>query len=211
MNEPFRFERQSWDRGFWLVAGGDEAGRGPWAGPVFAAFVVLPRECGIKGIDDSKKLTRGRRIELYSRIRESAVCFGIGSATSAESDRINILEATRLAFARAFEQLHPLPDFVLLDHLKLPWLRISSLSITKGDTLSISIAAASILAKEARDRHMEDLDKKFPGYGFASHKGYGTIRHREALWALGPCPIHRYSFKPVKKVIESGKPHETLF
>ncbi len=193
----WRFEAEAWAQGYSLVAGGDEAGRGPWAGPVVAAFVILRREDPIAGVDDSKKLTRERRRELFDEIRARALAYGIGEASPREIDRLNILEATRLAFQRAFAALTPAPDFVLLDHIRLGWLRVPSRSFPKGDSLSASIAAASILAKETRDRHMEAMDQAFPGYGFGRHMGYGTPEHQEALRRLGPCEIHRRSFKPV--------------
>lgn len=205
MLDQWRFEREAWQDGYRLVAGGDEAGRGPWAGPVVAAFVILRREDPIAGVDDSKKLSRKERRRLFGEIRQRAAGFGIGSATSQEIDRMNILEATRLAFQRAYESLHPLPEFVLLDHIRLAWLRLPSRSIPKGDALSASIGAASILAKETRDRHMEEMDRAYPGYGFARHKGYGTPEHQEALRRLGPCGIHRMSFRPIRRLLESGR------
>ncbi len=195
-----QFEAQAWAQGYVRVAGGDEAGRGPWAGPVVAAFVILRRDDPIPGVDDSKKLTRERRRALFDEIRARALAFGIGEASPREIDRLNILEATRMAFQRAFAALAPAPDFVLLDHIRLGWLRVPSRSFPKGDSLSASIAAASVLAKETRDRQMEELDRVFPGYGFGRHMGYGTPAHQEALQRLGPCDIHRRSFKPVARV-----------
>ncbi len=205
MGDQWRFEHEAWREGYRLVAGGDEAGRGPWAGPVVAAFVILRREDPIAGVDDSKKLSREERRTLFDEIRRRAAGFGIGSASSQEIDRLNILEATRVAFHRAFESLSPAPDFVLLDHLRLAWLRVPSRSFPKGDALSASIGAASILAKETRDRHMEEMDRRYPGYGFARHMGYGTPEHLEALRRLGPCGIHRMSFKPVRRLLEAGQ------
>lgn len=198
-------------KGFTLVAGGDEAGRGPWAGPVFAAFVVLPVGHRIVGLDDSKKLSRSRRRTLFDQIRCEAAAFAIGTADPVEIDRINILEATRLAFHRAFKQLQPAPDYVLLDFIKLPWLQLPHQAFAKGESISASVAAASILAKEARDLYMEKAALEFPGYGFEKHMGYGTAAHQEALQNLGPCRLHRLSFKPVKKLLDTQKTHETLF
>ncbi|HEY9069116.1 MAG TPA: ribonuclease HII [Candidatus Ozemobacteraceae bacterium] len=208
----FAFEREARGEGYTRIAGGDEAGRGPWAGPVFAAFAILPHPCAITGLNDSKQLTREERRRLYEIIRAEAVAWGIGRAEPEEIDRYNILEATRLAFRRAFEALDPAPDFALLDYIKLPWMRVPHRAFAKGDSLSASIAAASILAKEARDRVMEELDGRFPGYGFAKHMGYGTPQHQEALQRLGPCPIHRRSFKPIKALLPDTEPrHATLF
>jgi ribonuclease HII len=211
IDDHFFYEKQARQQGFNIVAGGDEAGRGPWAGPVYAAFVVLPEHCCIEGLDDSKKLSRKKRRELYSQIREHSLAYGIGSASAEEIDQINILEATRLAFRRAFAGLNHRPDYVLLDYIKLPWLELPHQAFAKGESISASVAAASILAKEARDIHMEELAGVFPGYGFEKHMGYGTAAHQSALKQLGPCLIHRKSFKPVKKLIEVEQPYETLF
>ncbi len=199
----FGLEETAYSDGFSLVAGGDEAGRGPWAGPVFAAIVVLPKDYNLPGLDDSKQLSRDQRRCLFRRIRETAVSIGIGQTTHEEIDRINILEATRLAFQRAFESMVRKPDYLLLDHIILPWLKIPSQSFPKGESKSDSIAAASIIAKESRDLLMEGFEKKYPGYGFGRHMGYGTSIHQEALLKFGVCPIHRRSFKPIKKIIGS--------
>ena len=198
------YERTARALGYRLIAGGDEAGRGPWAGPVFAAFVILPDDFNVSGVDDSKKLTQVKREVLFEQIKAAAVTYGIGSASPEEIDRINILQATRLAFFRAFEALNPKPDYLLLDYIKVPLIQKPAGSITRGDSLSTSIAAASILAKVARDRQMEYLDAIYPGYGFAYHKGYGTPAHVSALEKLGPASIHRKSFKPVKKLLEKS-------
>lgn len=197
--------------GFKIIAGGDEAGRGPWAGPVFAAMVILPEKYHLPGLDDSKKLTRDQRRDLFIRIRNLAVAYGIGRAEPEEIDAINILEATRLAFRRAFEALPLPPDYLLLDFITLPWLKLPFLAIPKGESHSDSIAAASILAKESRDLIMEEMEGTYPGYGFGKHMGYGTPQHQKALAHLGVCPIHRRTFKPVKKVIEEmSAPMSTL-
>lgn len=209
--QHYHFETQARLSGYQVIAGGDEAGRGPWAGPVCAAFVVLPENTRISGLDDSKKLSRKVRRQLYEQIRHEAVAFGIGFATPDEIDRHNILEATRLAFNRAFTQLPLAPDYVLLDYIKLPWLKLPHQAFAKGESISASVAAASIVAKEARDLHMEELARRFPQYGFEQHMGYGTRQHQQALEAFGPCEIHRLSFKPVKSLIDSRQQHETLF
>jgi len=210
--DMFALEQEARGEGWRVIAGGDEAGRGPWAGPVFAAFAILPDPCPILGLNDSKQLSRSERRRLYDLIRAEAVGYGIGRAEPEEIDRYNILEATRLAFRRAFEALRPVPDFVLLDYIKLPWMQSPHRAYAKGDTLSASIAAASILAKEARDRVMEEFDAKYPGYGFAKHMGYGTPQHQDALRSLGPCTIHRRSFKPVKALLPvSESRNATLF
>lgn len=198
MTQHYLYETQARADGYRFVAGGDEAGRGPWAGPVCAAMVILPEDSRIVGLDDSKKLSRNKRRDLFAEIIARAVSYGIGWASPAEIDCHNILEATRLAFHRAFMQLQPVPDYLLLDYIKLPWLRLPHQAFVKGESVSASVAAASILAKEARDLHMEDLAREFPGYGFEKHMGYGTGAHQQALQELGPCAIHRRSFKPIK-------------
>ena len=203
--QHYHYENEARKAGFKLIAGGDEAGRGPWAGPVTAAMAILPDEPCIVGLNDSKKLTRNQRKELFEEIKEKAVAYGIGWASVEEIDKFNILEATRLAFQRAFEQLNPQPDYVLLDFIKLPWLKLPHQAFAKGETLSASVAAASILAKEARDIEMERLALEFPEYGFDNHKGYGTAAHMEALKKYGPCKLHRMSFKPIKALLEEIK------
>ena len=203
--QHYHYENEARNAGYKLIAGGDEAGRGPWAGPVTAAMAILPDEPCIVGLNDSKKLTRNQRKELFEEIKEKAVAYGIGWASVEEIDKFNILEATRLAFQRAFEQLNPQPDYVLLDFIKLPWLKLPHQAFAKGETLSASVAAASILAKEARDIEMERLALEFPEYGFDNHKGYGTAAHMEALKKYGPCKLHRMSFKPIKALLEEIK------
>ena len=203
--QHYHYENEARKVGYKLIAGGDEAGRGPWAGPVTAAMAILPDEPCIVGLNDSKKLTRNQRKELFEEIKEKAVAYGIGWASVEEIDKFNILEATRLAFQRAFEQLNPQPDYVLLDFIKLPWLKLPHQAFAKGETLSASVAAASILAKEARDIEMERLALEFPEYGFDNHKGYGTAAHMEALKKYGPCKLHRMSFKPIKALLEEIK------
>lgn len=194
----YRYEQEASAKGFELIAGGDEAGRGPWAGPVFASLVVLPDNCEINGLNDSKKLSRNQRKDLFEVIKLKAICYSCGVVFSDEIDKSNILEATKLAFFRAWENMTQKPDFVLLDYIKLDWLKVPFLAFPKGESISASIAAASIIAKESRDRYMESLAKKYPQYGFERHKGYGTKLHHDALKKYGPCEVHRLSFKPIK-------------
>jgi len=211
IDRHYHYENLARGEGYRLIAGGDEAGRGPWAGPVCAAMVILPADCRIAGLDDSKKLSRQKRRALFDEIRARATAYGIGWASAEEIDRHNILEATRLAFNRAFDQLQPAPDYVLLDFIKLPWLRLPHQAFAKGESISASVAAASILAKEARDLHMETLAQSFPDYGFDKHMGYGTAAHQQALRQFGPCAEHRRSFKPVKALLQQPVNDETLF
>ena len=188
------YEREAFDAGIKLVCGVDEAGRGPLAGPVCAAAVILPPGLEIPGLNDSKKLTDKKRRELYDVITAQAVSYGIAFASEQEIDEINILQATFLAMRRAVEQLGVQPELALVDGNRDPGLGIPTRTIVKGDGLSASIAAASILAKVTRDRWMEVLDAKYPQYGFAVHKGYGTKRHYAALTEFGPCEEHRQTF-----------------
>ena len=188
------YEYAAFSDGYKLVCGIDEAGRGPLAGPVCAAAVILPPDCRIEGLNDSKKLTDKRRRELYDVIVENAVAYGITFASHQEIDEINILQATFLAMRRAVEQLGVQPELALVDGNRDPGLGIPTQTIVKGDGLSASIAAASILAKVTRDRIMRELDAQYPEYGFAKNKGYGTAEHIAALKKYGPTPIHRRSF-----------------
>lgn len=187
--------------GYRRIAGLDEAGRGPLAGPVVAAAVVLPRRCRLPGLDDSKQVREPDRIRLFAEIVHRARGIGIGSATEAEIDRLNILEASRLAMRRALQALHLPPDFLLLDAVTLPGLSVPQRSIIKGDELSCSIAAASIVAKVTRDRLMVEYHRWYPQYNFAEHKGYGTPDHLRLLGQHGPCAIHRCSFAPVQHLL----------
>lgn len=189
----------SWDVGG-LVAGVDEAGRGPLAGPVVAAAVILDDLKPIKGLTDSKKLSAARREMLFDEICDKALCCSIASASVEEIDRLNILQATLLAMRRAVEGLRLKPHKTLIDGNRLPPLSMLAEAIVKGDTLVPSISAASILAKVHRDRWCVEFDKSYPQYGFAVHKGYGTARHLAALQEHGACPQHRRSFAPVAKV-----------
>ena len=188
------YEHEAAREGFACICGVDEAGRGPLAGPVCAAAVILPPDIQIEGLNDSKKLTDKKRRALYDVITERAVSYGIAFADEQEIDEINILQATFLAMRRAFEKLTVTPDIALIDGNRAPGLSCRERTVVHGDALSASIAAASILAKVTRDRLMEEYDAQYPQYGFAVHKGYGTKRHYAALREFGACPIHRQSF-----------------
>lgn len=177
-----------------LVCGLDEAGRGPLAGPVAAGAVILPRDCEILFLNDSKKLSEKRREELFEEIKEKAVAHGVGIVGADRIDEINILQATYEAMRLAISSLGAEPEVLLNDAVTIPEIEILQIPIIKGDGKSVSIAAASIMAKVTRDHMMEEYDKLFPEYGFAKHKGYGTAAHIEALKEFGPCPIHRRSF-----------------
>lgn len=179
---------------FELICGVDEAGRGPLAGPVCAAAVILPKGLVIPGLNDSKKLSDKRRRELFPIIQQEAVSFGIAFASQEEIDEINILQATFLAMRRAMEQLNPQPEFALIDGNRGTDFGVPCKTVIKGDSLSANIAAASVLAKVTRDNWMVEAAEEYPGYGFEIHKGYGTKAHYAALEKLGPCPIHRRSF-----------------
>lgn len=189
-----------------LVCGVDEAGRGPWAGPVSAAAVILnPRKLP-KGIDDSKRLNAAERERLEGEIMDKAVAFAVAFATVEEIGELNILHATGLAMHRAVSALSPAPVHALVDGNYAFRLPCKVKTVVGGDALSLSIAAASILAKVARDRLMTEMDALHPGYGFASHKGYGAPRHIQALKTLGPCPIHRLTWAPLRLLLEGGQP-----
>ena len=194
LEEMLQFERELWAKGVKYIAGVDEVGRGPLAGPVVTAAVVLPADFSLLGVDDSKKLSPKRREELFEQIKEAAVCWAIGRREPNRIDEINILEATKEAMTDAINALSVRPDHVLTDAVKLPGLAIPQTPLIKGDARSVSIAAASILAKVTRDREMVAMDQVYPGYAFASNKGYGTKAHYEGLAKLGPCPIHRKTF-----------------
>lgn len=190
----YAYEKRAGERGFSAVCGIDEAGRGPLAGPVCAAAVILPPDCDIPGLNDSKKLSEKKREALFPVIQEKALAFGIGWATAEEIDRVNILQATFLAMARAVEALPTPADYALVDGNRMPPLPIPGETIVKGDATSASIAAASILAKVSRDRLLRRLDEEHPEYGFAKHKGYGTKAHYEAIRKYGLLPEHRRGF-----------------
>ena len=192
------FEKALWNEGFRNIAGVDEAGMGPLAGPVFAAAVILPQGCKISGLDDSKKIPRlGKREELEDRIKKRAHCWAVGHAEVEEIDRVNIYQAGLLAMRRAVDGLNIRPDYLLLDSRVIPEYSCPQRGIIHGDALSMNIAAASILAKTCRDRVMLEMDAIYPEYGFAAHKGYPTPEHLAALQRLGPSPIHRLSYAPV--------------
>lgn len=190
-------ERMLWGSGFQFVAGVDEVGRGSLAGPVVAAAVILPPGFSWPGIDDSKRLEESERSALAEVIRQRAVGFGISSASSAEVDRENVARASLLAMAGALEKLTPQPQALLSDAFAVPGMRMPQVAIIHGDATSISIAAASIVAKDHRDRLMTNLGRLYPGYGFERHKGYGVTEHLEALRHMGPCREHRLTFRGV--------------
>ena len=184
-----------------LICGVDEVGRGPLAGPVFTAAVILPKDCEILYLNDSKKLSEKKREELFLEISEKALAIGIGSCTPEEIDVLNIKQATRKAMLQAVQNLELQPGIVLVDAETINGLDIRQVPIIKGDAKSVSIAAASIIAKVTRDHLMEEYDKIYPQYGFASNKGYGSAAHMEALRQFGPCPIHRRSF--IKNILSN--------
>ena len=191
----YEFEKAAVNSGFSCICGVDEAGRGPLAGPVCAAAVILPEGAVIEGLDDSKKLTEKKREGLYDIIKETAVAYSVAYGTLEEIETVNILEATYLAMNRAIEGLTVKPDFALIDGNRVPrGIKIPCETIVKGDSKSMSVAAASVLAKVTRDRLMLEYDKKYPEYNFKKHKGYGTKEHTELIKQYGPCEIHRFSF-----------------
>ena len=202
LNNPFyAYEREYWDKGLYL-AGADEAGRGPLAGPVVAAAVILPKDCIIEGINDSKKLSEKKRNLLYDEITKKAM-WAVGIVDVDVIEEINILNAARRAFQQAVASLPVKPDFLCADYITGLQLDVPHEAIVKGDAKVYSIAAASIIAKVTRDRIIDEFDSVYPEYGFAKHKGYGTKQHREALLEYGPCPIHRLSF--LTKILKNDK------
>lgn len=191
----YEFEKAAVNSGFSCICGVDEAGRGPLAGPVCAAAVILPAGAVIEGLDDSKKLTEKKRERLYDIIKQTAVAYSVAYGTLEEIETVNILEATYLAMNRAIEGLNVKPDFALIDGNRVPrGIKIPCETVVKGDSKSMSVAAASVLAKVTRDRLMLEYDKKYPEYNFKKHKGYGTKEHTELIKQYGPCEIHRLSF-----------------
>ena len=190
----YAYERRAAAGGHAWVCGIDEAGRGPLAGPVCAAAVILPLDCEIDGLDDSKKLTEKKREFLFDVVCGKALAYGIGFASEQEIDEINILQATYLAMYRAVEALPQKADWAMVDGNRMPPLEIPGETVIKGDGKCASIAAASILAKVSRDRVLREMDRKYPEYGFAKHKGYGTKAHYEAIKQYGILPVHRRSF-----------------
>ena len=195
------YEKECYARGMELIAGVDEVGRGPLAGPVVAAAVILPKACKIPGLNDSKKIPKSKHKEIYEAVLQNAIAIGIGIKDNHVIDQVNIYEATKLAMMEAIGQLEPQPQHLLIDAMKLD-LPIPQTSIIKGDANSLSIAAASIVAKVTRDQMMEEFDREYPGYDFAQNAGYGTAKHLAGLDKLGVTPIHRRSFEPVKSMCE---------
>ncbi|MBQ2086758.1 MAG: ribonuclease HII [Selenomonas sp.] len=200
--ELYNYERQFWAKGCEFVAGVDEAGRGPLAGPVSVAAVILPHDLYLPKINDSKKLSAKVRDELYDEIMDKALAIKTALVDAKTIDRVNIYQATINVMYESIFGLAQEPQAVLIDAVKLDNLPMVSESIIKGDAKSASIAAASIIAKVNRDRLMDEYDKQYPEYGFAQHKGYGTAQHIEALKKYGPCPIHRLSFEPIRSMVD---------
>ena len=194
MNDLWTLEREILQEGYTLLCGVDEAGRGPLAGPVCAAAVILPVGLELPGLNDSKKLSAKQREALFIPIKEAAKAYGIAFATVEEIENLNILNATFLAMNRAISQLFPQPELALIDGNRSTGITLPSRCIVKGDSRCADIAAASVLAKVSRDHYMLEMAKKFPEYGFERHKGYGTKLHYAAIREYGPCPIHRLSF-----------------
>lgn len=212
LHSLLRFEIELWAEGYSFVAGVDEAGMAPLAGPVVAGAVILPRHYKLRGLNDSKKiLDPETREELARQIKQDAVCWSFGFAEVEEIDRINIYHAGLLAMQRAFQGLSCVPDFVLVDARRIPNCPTPQRGIIRGDALSASIAAASIIAKTTRDAHMLEMDRTYAGYGFASHKGYPTPEHCRALKELGALPIHRRSFARVREVLGLDPVQTELF
>ena len=201
LEKMLAYEKELYAQGIDLIAGVDEVGRGPLAGPVVAAAVILPKACKIPGLNDSKKIPKSKHKEIYEAVLQNAIAIGIGIKDNHVIDQVNIYEATKLAMMEAIGQLEPQPQHLLIDAMKLD-LPISQTSIIKGDANSLSIAAASIVAKVTRDQMMEEFDREYPGYDFAQNAGYGTAKHLAGLDKLGVTPIHRRSFEPVKSMCE---------
>ena len=201
LEKMLAYEKELYTQGIQLIAGVDEVGRGPLAGPVVAAAVILPKACKIPGLNDSKKIPKSKHKEIYEAVFQNAIAIGIGIKDNHVIDQVNIYEATKLAMMEAIGQLDPRPQHLLIDAMKLD-LPISQTSIIKGDANSLSIAAASIVAKVTRDQMMEEFDREYPGYDFAQNAGYGTAKHLAGLHKLGVTPIHRRSFEPVKSMCE---------
>ena len=195
------YEKSLYARGIELIAGVDEVGRGPLAGPVVAAAVILPKLCKIKGLNDSKKIPKSKHEAIYNQVMKEAVAVGIGIKDNYVIDDVNIYEATKLAMIEAIEKLNPQPEHLLIDAMNLD-LPIEQTSIIKGDANSLSIAAASIVAKVTRDKMMADYEQEFPGYAFAKNAGYGTKEHLSGINKFGVTPIHRRSFEPIKSIIK---------
>lgn len=201
LEKMLAYEKELYAQGIHLIAGVDEVGRGPLAGPVVAAAVILPKACKIPGLNDSKKIPKSKHKEIYEAVLQNAIAIGIGIKDNQVIDQVNIYEATKLAMMEAIGQLEPKPQHLLIDAMRLD-LPIAQTSIIKGDANSLSIAAASIVAKVTRDQMMEEFDREYPGYDFAQNAGYGTANHLAGLDKLGVTPIHRHSFEPVKSMCE---------
>ena len=201
LEKMLAYEKELYAQGIDLIAGVDEVGRGPLAGPVVAAAVILPKACKILGLNDSKKIPKSKHKEIYEAVLQNAIAIGIGIKDNQVIDQVNIYEATKLAMMEAIGQLEPQPQHLLIDAMRLD-LPIPQTSIIKGDANSLSIAAASIVAKVTRDQMMEEFDCEYPGYDFTQNAGYGTANHLAGLDKLGVTPIHRRSFEPVKSMCE---------
>ena len=201
LEKMLAYEKELYAQGIDLIAGVDEVGRGPLAGPVVAAAVILPKACKIPGLNDSKKIPKSKHKAIYEAVLQNAIAIGIGVKDNQVIDQVNIYEATKLAMMEAIGQLEPQPQHLLIDAMKLD-LPISQTSIIKGDANSLSIAAASIVAKVTRDQMMEEFDCEYPGYDFTQNAGYGTANHLAGLHKLGVTPIHRRSFEPIKSMCE---------
>lgn len=201
LEKMLAYEKELYAQGIDLIAGVDEVGRGPLAGPVVAVAVILPKACKIPGLNDSKKIPKSKHKAIYEAVLQNAIAIGIGVKDNHVIDQVNIYEATKLAMMEAIGQLEPQPQHLLIDAMKLD-LPISQTSIIKGDANSLSIAAASIVAKVTRDQMMEEFDCEYPGYDFTQNAGYGTANHLAGLHKLGVTPIHRRSFEPVKSMCE---------
>ena len=202
LESMLRYEKEIYAQGFQLIAGIDEVGRGPLAGPVVAAAVILPKSCKIRYLNDSKKIPKSKHVAIYHEVMEQAVAVGIGIKDAKTIDQVNIYEATKLAMLEALGKLYPAPQHLLIDAMKLDT-PIPQQSIIKGDANSLSIAAASIVAKVTRDRLMVDYDQTYPGYGFAKNAGYGTAEHLEGLEKYRITPIHRKTFEPIKSMMRN--------
>lgn len=201
LEKMLAYEKELYTQEIQLIAGVDEVGRGPLAGPVVAAAVILPKACKIPGLNDSKKIPKSKHKEIYEAVLQNAIAIGIGIKDNQVIDQVNIYEATKLAMMEAIGQLEPQPQHLLIDAMRLD-LPIPQTSIIKGDANSLSIAAASIVAKVTRDQMMEEFDCEYPGYDFTQNVGYGTANHLAGLHKLGVTPIHRRSFEPVKSMCE---------
>ncbi|HEY0221282.1 ribonuclease HII [Lactovum miscens] len=194
------FEKELYSQGIKFIAGIDEVGRGPLAGPVVTAAVILPENCKIPGLNDSKQIPKSKHKKIYQEILNQALSVAIGSCSPEEIDEINIYQASRKAMAEAVLKLNPFPEYLLIDALRID-INLPQISIIKGDAKSMSIAAASIVAKVTRDQIMTQYDELYPGYDFAHNAGYGTVKHMEALKVLGVTPIHRKTFSPVTELL----------